>query len=729
MKSILVPRWPVAWLLLLLAAVLVGCDGSTVPPPPPITVVITAVDDTAALEQGVAEALAATAQVNIGLTETVLAQGGVTLTPTVTPTASITPTATTTRDVTATITPTPTETQTPTYSPLSTNTPSTPIDLTTSWVRVVNFWKLVGENLPPTQVDVFINDTRVARSVPFGQPTNFFQLRPGSVRIAIRAVDAPTTTGLAEAPLGSALVEVPPSGVISVMALDDGQRGVELLPVVEDASPLPAGRSRLTIVQANPILLPIDLSVSVQRLQLARALTVGEVAGPLEVSTGEFTIDFLDSQNPTQTVFSMPPILLNSQVSYTLVLLPPDSARQGLTTWQLITSTTRRVVDDVGVRFINAMPNIGGTDIVLDGNSVLENLLAGAISDVLPLSALGARLDLAAASGNLDRPVFQGEIGPWIETSERSTDKLIIFSESAAGAVYPGTVTVLSQNPPVTAINANIRLVHALPGGAPLSIQVRTVPPPIPVLPGTPQPPNDQPWISLGDTPFTTASDYINRIPAVYDVRVLQAGSQVVIDELDGIQMLAGGVYDFLVTSGSEPGSARLVLLQPSTQITNVSNGQDNATAVFEAVGATLTALAPVSNVTPTRAFTPTPTRTPIPTNTPRPTNTPDFAPPQVQVFPAPPDTALATINLSGQNFAPGGYYEVRVNDNATLLAAGTVANDGSIFTEVRLLDGLPSGAHTLQVCVNCQTRLPQAAYAVFLVANPNITPTATAQP
>jgi hypothetical protein len=32
-------------------------------------------------------------------------------------------------------------------------------------------------------------------------------------------------------------------------------------------------------------------------------------------------------------------------------------------------------------------------------------------------------------------------------------------------------------------------------------------------------------------------------------------------------------------------------------------------------------------------------------------------------------------------------------------------------------------------VCVNCQTRLPQAAYAVFLVANPNITPTATAQP
>ena len=102
---------------LVILALLTACD-TTIPTPPPISINITAVDNQQALNQAVAEALAGTDQANTHLTETVIANNGMTLTPSSTPTLTPTPTVTPTRQVTATPTALPSETLTPTYIPL-----------------------------------------------------------------------------------------------------------------------------------------------------------------------------------------------------------------------------------------------------------------------------------------------------------------------------------------------------------------------------------------------------------------------------------------------------------------------------------------------------------------------------------------------------------------------------------------------------------------------------------
>ncbi|MBZ0289185.1 MAG: hypothetical protein K8I30_16310, partial [Anaerolineae bacterium] len=78
------------------AALAAACD-TNVPPAPPITVEITVVSDTQALEQAVVEALDGTQQASFAQTATIVAQGGVTYTPSPTLTPSSTPTTTPTR--------------------------------------------------------------------------------------------------------------------------------------------------------------------------------------------------------------------------------------------------------------------------------------------------------------------------------------------------------------------------------------------------------------------------------------------------------------------------------------------------------------------------------------------------------------------------------------------------------------------------------------------------------
>jgi hypothetical protein len=213
-------------------------------------------------------------------------------------------------------------------------------------------------------------------------------------------------------------------------------------------------------------------------------------------------------------------------------------------------------------------------------------------------------------------------------------------------------------------------------------------------------------------------------------VRVLLSTNQSPIGILENIQFLAGGVYDFMVVPGNEPGSAVLKLVEPSIQVTELVLGKGNPTAVFEAVAATLTSQAPVSTATPTRAFTPTPTRTPVPTNTPRPTNTPSFLQPILLVNPAPPNTALGSVNLTGQNFQPGQAYVVTLDNDTRVISSGTVNEDGTILVTVQLPENLTPGSHIIQVCVDCRPRgAQQLALAVFLARDARITPTATAQP
>jgi hypothetical protein len=243
---------------------------------------------------------------------------------------------------------------------------------------------------------------------------------------------------------------------------------------------------------------------------------------------------------------------------------------------------------------------------------------------------------------------------------------------------------------------------------------------------------DEVPWITLGDaTQLGLASAYASRTPEIYNVRVVLSGSTDVIGNPITVQFLPGGVYDFIALPGGDRGSFSLELLEPDTQIGGGGSTSDNATAVSEAVNATLTAQAPRVTATPSRANTSTPTRTPVATNTPRPSNTPSILPASIQVKPEPPLTALGTLTITGQNFVPGKTYDVTFDNKADIIANGTINADGSLSEiTVSLAPDLVPGSHTLKICVDCGYRgRPQVQFAVFIVADPRVTPTATPQP
>lgn len=714
---------------LTLTLLVAACDATGAPPVvPPVTVVITAVDDTAALNDAVAEALTGTAQVNIRATETVLAQGGITLTPSPTPTVSPTLPPRPTLAVTPTWTFTPTITPTPTFVPYLTNTPVSVAATTPGWLRVAHAWLGSGTS-PATPFDVFINGDAVSRSLSTGQATNFEQVAPGAVQVALRAVNPNQSQPGDDTtpPTLSQTLQVPPGQNVTV-AIIAGPEGAQLVTVMEDASPLPSGVSRLTILQANPALFPSNVFMPDIQRTLAYDLKPNQIIGPLDITSGSnYLIDLYDSANPSVFLGSLPLVSFASRVSYLAVFVP--AAGDEATGLIVFSGSTRTLPGEIHARFVNVAQNQRALTVRLDNQVQFSSLPIG-ISDAVPLSSLGNQLILLNPDGQV---VGKAELGPWKTEAEQKTDKIVLLYDSPSGSSDPVSATVFSQNAPRSAINGSVRLVHALPGVIPLNLEMRPVRAQATTAAGalagapTQSAGEQNAYIKAAEATYGTASDYALRTPEIFDIRVVLSGTRNVIAEIKNVQLMAGAVYDFVALPGQEPGSAELVLVQPRAQ---VAPDKGNPEAISEAVAATLTAVSPISTATPTRVSSPTPTRTPLPTNTPRPSNTPDLPPPAIAVDPAPPRTVLGEATLYGQYFPPGRVFSVFLDNAFDTIQTGIINNDGTILAIIKLPENLTPGFHTLRVCAagSCPGN-GKEAFAVINVASPNMTPTATLQP
>jgi hypothetical protein len=118
-----------------------------------------------------------------------------------------------------------------------------------------------------------------------------------------------------------------------------------------------------------------------------------------------------------------------------------------------------------------------------------------------------------------------------------------------------------------------------------------------------------------------------------------------------------------------------------------------------------------------------------VPTNTPRPSNTPPVKPASIQVNPAPPNTVRTSFIVTGEGLDSGSRYTVNIDESPDL-SSGQVSQDGTIAVAVDVPPGLQPGPHTVRVCVDCRSNgAQQEAFAVFVVANPNVSPTPTPEP
>lgn len=724
-----------ALLLLFIIGLIAACEAQ-VPAPPIVTVNITAVNDQAALDDAVALALTSTAVQNIHLTETQLAARNITLTPSSTPTLTPTP-----RPPTATpiLSPTPTllptATSTPTYAALPTNTPAAQSANDSASgngrVRVLHAWRSAN----PIPVDIWIDDVPVARAMTIGSATNFQSVAAQSIRLSVQAPEEALEPGEeAPPPLLSRVIDVPPGRSVSVVIADYGQ-GVVMTPIMDDASPLASGSARLTLLQANPLLLRSNLLIPDMERALTYELANGQQAGPFDLPASTYSIMLYDSDNPDLIVDSIPAINLDSRVNYLAVFVPVSETADALdaTDVLIFSSSTGRTRTDVPLRFINAASNAGTVSILVDDQPQIAFLDVGKTSVAVPVSTLGSTMTVFNAAGER---LFTGPLGGWTG-DEATTDKMVLLSDAETQDSDPNAnllnATIFSQNPRPSVVGSNIRLIHGLTGTTvTLDLQIRsTTATVISSDFGVPQSQQaDTAWSPvIQNVSFGLASDYVLRTPNVFDVRLVLSGTQSVQASLTGLQLLAGGVYDFVALPGDQRGVAQLVLIEPDVQVASPGINQADPDVIREQVEAVLTASAPAITSTPTAERTPTPTISPVPTNTPRPSNTPGVTIPGLQVNPAPPEAVYGSFVLSAEGFSPDKRYTVNIDDGPENWS-GSTGIDGRFSLTIVTPADLTPGLHVVRVCVDCRPGgVQQEQLIAIKVADPQVTPTATKQP
>jgi hypothetical protein len=675
--------------VILISIFLAACEAA-IPAPPPVTVVVSPVDYQSALADGVALALTATADRPAPATETQLARLGISLTPSLTPSYTPTPLPPTpTPQVTPSRPPPPSITPSPTFVPLALNVmDSSARSGVAGRLRVLNAWA-------DASVDVYLNDVRISRSLPFAGATTYHQLETEAVRVTI--VAANLTVGQ--------VVAVPAGGSVSVLVVDFGA-GVTLRPIYEDVSTPPTGASRLTVVQANPVLRRTDLLLPEVQRSLALDLAVSQHAGPIDLPSRNYRVEFYDSAAPELLLTTLNNLQLDSQVNYLLVLLPPLESRSTLTDYVLFEGSAPRVNGDVGVQFVNAASQ--PLSVQWGGQTQLALLDVGNLSVPLPLPPSGTKLTL---TDDRQRVIAEKDILPG------DGDQLVVIHTNETDSTVE--IAAFAQSAPSSRLNSHLRLINALPDITALSLELKVAGAP----PATPVATPAQEWmVFLDSIPYGDSSSYAGLGSELYDVRVTLAGTETIIAALPEVQLLAGSIYDFVVIPGNESGSARLLLVQPDVQ-TGLALGQLDP-LVVEQVQATLTAMAPsvvsVSSDTPT----PTPTITPVYTNTPHPTNTPSVRPPSLLIDPVPPQVAVGTFVLLGLDFVPREDFVVSLVPSDRVLLRGVTDVNGTLLADIILPANMSDGLYIVRVCVGCTSGGPQQeAFTVINAIFPTPSP------
>ena len=709
---------------LILLMLVAACIPDVPNAPPQVEVAITVVDDQAALDDAVAQALTATQDTGIYATETAYAEAGITLTPTTAPSATLTPSPVPTD--TPTVSPTPSETVVPTNTPLPSNTPNPLVEDVPGQIRIIHAWRSSNASA----VDVFLDDVTVSTSLDEGDATSYHLIQEDNVRVTLKLPAGPT----ADFPILDQLVPVQRGSSISFVITEmDGE--VTGLVVHEDLAPMATGKARVAVLQANQDLLRVDLVDDLNGLTIVTNLAPGELAGPFDVDTGTLELALLDTELPDAALSFTDSIQLDSHVNYLVVFVPQEEGSNFSSDMLVFESATKLNNTDIPVRFVNAAPNSGPISIMVNNQPLVTRLEVGEATIPLPLAMQGVSLDV---SGQTEGSVLSATLGPWSAGQNQSERIFIIsdLSDSTATTQTDGTsqntmqLTEIERPQRVSTALANLRLIHALTGATnTLDLEIRASNPTVienPIgVPETGELGTDWSKVVRGIS-FGEASEYVTRAPNRFDARITLSSSGAVQSSLLGVEFLPGAVYDLLVVPGQRTGVTQIVVLEPDPQVSILAMRRDDPQLVEDRVVATLTASAPEATQFVQQVNTPTATISPVPTNTPRPTNTPPVKPPSIQVNPAPPNTVTTSFAVHGESFSPNTRYVVSL-DNGPSLLSGRVADDGTIAVTVQVPANMSAGPHVVRVCVDCRTNGAQEeAVAVFIVADPNVSPTPT---
>jgi hypothetical protein len=99
-------------------------------------------------------------------------------------------------------------------------------------------------------------------------------------------------------------------------------------------------------------------------------------------------------------------------------------------------------------------------------------------------------------------------------------------------------------------------------------------------------------------------------------------------------------------------------------------------------------------------------------------------------IDPAPPNSAVNSFSLTGQNFTAGKRFSILLDADGREIGRGTVDSGGGFQLTVKIPVDVAPGPHIIQVCADCRVGgINQAQYASVIVADPDVTPSPTPKP
>jgi hypothetical protein len=369
-------------------------------------------------------------------------------------------------------------------------------------------------------VDILINGQRVVTNVQQGTATGFGSIPSGAAKLQINATG--TETVLVQ-PIDVTFVAGGRQTIaIAAQAATGGQstsRTTVAQVVTEEVAAPAAGQARVRVLNTSADAGAVDVLLNDQKV--ATNLAFANASPFVDLPPGKYALR-INTTGTTTTLAGPTDVDLVVGRVYTIVT-------QGLVSDKTLAANL--VVDlsfDAQTRFVNASPNAGAIDFLVDGKVVATNVAFGASGPFVQLPS-GASCAAVAATGTTT-PVL-ASLPLDLQSGSRQTVVLL----GTTGGTTPTLTTVPFPDPPTPPATgkAKVRVIHAVAGAGPVDVYSGDVK-------------------LFSNVEFGKAADFIEVDPGTLAVRVTQAGATTTLFGPTDVPVAAGQTVTIVLRGQSD---------------------------------------------------------------------------------------------------------------------------------------------------------------------------------
>lgn len=398
-------------------------------------------------------------------------------------------------------------------------------------------------------VDVDLNGTPFGRGLDFKQAVPNQTVTAGSAELVVRGILPGTARPTV---IGPTRVSLEAGRRYTVLAVNR-VTAIEPLVITRDATPVPAGSTRLQVVHAAPAAPRVAVYVTAPNANLAASAPAGTISfkesfGPAVVTAGEYQIRATPAGVPGTVVFDSGPVRLEAGADLLLAAVPNTTTGAAPITLLATTTAGGRIelldrAAPARLRVVHASPDAPAVDVVVNDNFAQPLVRALAFPSATPF------VEVAAGTYNL-KVTPAGNRGVIVINANPSFAAGAEYSVYAVGRLATIEPLVLREDRRRVATQGKLRVLHASPAAGAVDLYV--VARGASIAQATP---------AFASVPFKSDTGYVSLAAGQYDVVVTPAGSKTAAIGPATITVAANGVYTIAARDAAGGGAPLDVIL------------------------------------------------------------------------------------------------------------------------------------------------------------------------